>query len=141
MSAITYSMDKNRLKRNYIIIFTFINSIFIGIVFLITLKVEVNVTKLIIFVCIMFFYVNVRLIFSYFKATQSLPSMKTYYDLDKSDRKKYIMAVIILLAFTLLGIFLISVKGMLLIGIGVMIVNGYTFIYFHKRLLKEARKI
>lgn len=141
MGEITYSKNQNRLKRNYLVIFTFINFIFIGIVFLITLKVEVNVTKLIIFVCIMFFYVNVRFVFSYFKAIQSLTSMKTYYDLDKNDRNKYLIAVLILLGTTLLSIFLIFVKGMLLIGLGVMIVNGYTFIYFHKRLLKGTRKI
>jgi hypothetical protein len=139
MNTITYSENKNRIKRNYLIIFTCVNSVVIGIAFLITMKAEVNVTKLIIFVCLMLLCANIRLTFSYFKEIRSLDSMKTYYGLDKSDRKKLILAILLLLVCTMLGGFLLFLKGMVWVGIGILIVSAYTYLFFHKKLLKKSR--
>ena len=138
MNTKASNKDKNHLRRNYLIILAFINSIFIGIIFLITLKVEVNVIKLIIFVCLMFLYVNVRFIFSYFKVARSLASVKTYYDLDKSDRKKLICAILLLLSSTVLGVFLLFAKEMVWCGIGILIVSSYTYLFFHNKLFRTS---
>ncbi len=141
MDTITYSKNKNLIKRNYLISFTCINSIVIGFVFLITMKTEANVIKLIIFVCVILLCANIRLTFSYFKEIRSLDSMDTYYGLDKSNRKKLLLAILSLLACTMVGGFLLFVKGMVWVGIGILIVSSYTYLFFHKKLLKKSGEV
>lgn len=138
MNVKTSSKNKNRIKRNFLIYLTCVNSIFISLIFIATLKLEVNTAKFLIVVCLMLLYVNIRLTLSYFKSVRSLDPIKTYDDLDKSNRKKYIMVILLSLAGTVLGGFLLFVKGMEWIGVGILIVDVCTFSYFHKKLLKNS---
>lgn len=137
MNVEASSKNKNRIKRKYIINLLCVNFI-IGMFFLIPLKAEVNVIKFLIVICLIFIYVNIRLSFSYFKLIRSLDLIKTFEDLDKSIRKKYIMVFLLSLACTVLGGFLLFVKGMGWIGVGILIVNAFAFRYFHKKLYKKS---
>ncbi len=129
--------NKNQIIRGYIIAFSCVNSIIISVIILIMLKGNVDVLKLIIFVCISLLPSNILLTFLYFKKVRSLDSKKNYYDLDKNDRKKLMMSALILLVGTVLGVFLLFVNGMMWVGIGILIVSAYTYLCSHMKLLKN----
>lgn len=130
---IASSENKKQIKRKFLIYLTIANAIFISLIFLATLKLEVNVAKFLIVVCLMLLYVNIHLTLSYFKSVRSMDPIKTYDDLDKNNSKKYIMFILLSIAGTVLGGFLLFVKGMEWIGVGILIVDVCTFRYFHKR--------
>lgn len=133
MNVIASSENKKQIKRKFLIYLTIANAIFISLIFLATLKLEVNVAKFLIVVCLMLLYVNIHLTLSYFKSVRSMDPIKTYDDLDKNNSKKYIMFILLSIAGTVLGGFLLFVKGMEWIGVGILIVDVCTFRYFHKR--------
>lgn len=66
---------------------------------------------------------------------------KSYDDMDKNNnRKKYLIFIFLSLAGTVLGGFLLFVKGMEWIGVGILIMDVCAFRYFHKKLLKNSAK-
>ncbi len=137
MKVKTFNKNKRQIKLIYLIIFTFVNLIFISLFFIAKFKSSIRESNLLIFTCFMI-YVNFRLTLNYFKTIRSIDSKtRTYYDLNKNDRKKFIISLFLVYSFTGLGLYLIFLKGLTLTGCALMIANGYTFLFFLKKLFKK----
>ena len=104
--------SKNRIKRNYQIKLICINSLVISFIIFVTLQAELNVSRIIIFACFALLPLNMLLTFSYFKEVRPLESKRSFEDMNKIDRKKYMMVNVLCIAGFVLGGFLLFLKGM-----------------------------
>ena len=129
--------SKNKIKRNYLIKLICVNSLVVSFIILITLQADVKVTRIIIFACLTLLPSNMLFTFSYFKKVRSLDSIRTFKDMDKSDRKKYMMVNLMCIAGTVLGGSLLFIKGMGWIGVGILNINLFIFLYYCNKLLKK----
>ncbi|MBT6228655.1 MAG: hypothetical protein HOI47_18595 [Candidatus Scalindua sp.] len=129
--------SKNRIKRNYQIKLICINSLVISFIIFVTLQAELNVSRIIIFACFALLPLNMLLTFSYFKEVRPLESKRTFEDMNKIDRKKYMMVNVLCIAGFVLGGFLLFLKGMGWIGVGILNINLFAFLYYCNKLLKK----
>lgn len=98
---------------------------------------EVNFWNIIIFICLIVIGINVRFTFLYFKEVRSVNTkLKTFCYLSKNAKRKYNIILLVLSVICLFGFFLFFIKGLVLIGIGIMITSGYALIYFLKSTFK-----